>query len=297
MHPRFSRSQHHSKANVSIDARTFYKNNPDGEGLPRAFSINFADPLVGKDDPGLQKLNDQLIIFGRHCSNTTGILLNGHRVQPDDTTYVPATKSYSFATNSAPEPGISRTDMGGFISLLGAQPSGTITVGARTFNVQLDPAKVWYDVKVSNSAGASFTSGTNDLEWDSTSTQWNNATWETGKFSFGYNTRDIGTKVGSTKTSVWITENSFVDNCSYCYPLTSEKITLTPSSTAVTPAVEFDLGPVKGTGSKMKQGRYTCLMDANGVMTTVVNTAPPPLPAPRASATIKSVFPTLWKVQ
>lgn len=153
-------------------------------------------------------MNRQTIIFGQH-SDDGGILFNGHQVQPDETTFCAATKSWSFKTDVKSEEGVSRTDVGAHFSFETAQPRGILSVGSRAFNVHLDPKKVWYDVDVSANAGAYYSTGDVKLRWNTESDQWKNATWESKSMTFGVCSKNIGDELQRR----FVPENTFIDNC------------------------------------------------------------------------------------
>lgn len=193
---------------IYLDARKYHTENRYGEGLPRAYSIRFEDPIVAADHPELLKLNGQTIIFGQHCSDDTGVILNGHEVSSNHTSYVPATKTLAFRTFVEPNGSSERYDVGACFSFEAQNPTGTLAVGARAFNVVLDPKKVWFDVKVSANAGAIFSSGDNTFKWKEDSDDWKKAVWEQGKFQYGWNMHNIGDE----DQARWVAECEFVDS-------------------------------------------------------------------------------------
>ena len=134
----------------------------------------------------------------------------GDNIAPSDVAWVPATKSYTFnATfdeSSLPKIG---SDVAGFISFETTVPTGALAVGNSTFNIQLDKTTTWYDVDVSANAGAYWSSAKSQLIWDTTSTTWVNAVWESSKLTFGYDITNIGDKHQEN----WVGENMFQDNC------------------------------------------------------------------------------------
>ncbi|RKL46663.1 hypothetical protein BFJ70_g3148 [Fusarium oxysporum] len=242
---------------IPEDAKTYHKGNREAQGLPRAFSIRFTDPTVGQDSPELKKLNGQTLIIGKHGSSDAV-----------------ATNSYSFQARIQAAAGEEKTDVGAFINLLGTQASGVLGIGDRSFNIQLDPVKVWFDVNISMDAGAYFSTGNRALKWDTTSSNWKSATWETAGLTFGYNTKNIGDELQPR----WAAENTFIDN-------------------SASPSTSFDLA-----ASPMTYGsQYTSIMSTDGssgpTMVTLVVEPPPAPPSNRANKTVKSVFPTLWQVQ
>ncbi|CZR47321.1 uncharacterized protein FPRO_08695 [Fusarium proliferatum ET1] len=254
-------------------AKAYHKDNREAQGLPRAYSIQFADPTVDQDHPELKKLNGQTLIIGEHGSNNTGMLLNGHRISPSHTAFSPATSSYSFKATIPATEGQQNSDVAGFVSLIGQEPSGVLSVGNRTFNIRLDPRKVWFNVNISANAGAYFSTGDSTLKWDITSSAWKGATWETAGLTFGYDTKNIGDDIQAR----WATENTFIDNAS-------------------TPPTKFDLAASAATYGSI----YTCTMSTgsgpDATMVTDVIIPPPAAPASRANMPIKSVFPTLWEI-
>lgn len=148
---------------------------------------------------------------------------NGHKINPDETNFSVATNSYSFQARIQAAAGEEKTDVGAFINLLGTQASGVLGIGDRSFNIQLDPVKVWFDVNISMDAGAYFSTGNRALKWDTTSSNWKSATWETAGLTFGYNTKNIGDELQPR----WAAENTFIDNCrcSFLYPNTPSILT------------------------------------------------------------------------
>ncbi|KAJ4151835.1 hypothetical protein NW765_013364 [Fusarium oxysporum] len=239
---------------IPEDAKTYHKGNREAQGLPRAFSIRFTDPTVGQDSPELKKLNGQTLIIGKHGSSDAGMCFNGHKINPDETNFSVATNSYSFQARIQAAAGEEKTDVGAFINLLGTQASGVLGIGDRSFNIQLDPVKVWFDVNISMDAGAYFSTGNRALKWDTTSSNWKSATWETAGLTFGYNTKNIGDELQPR----WAAENTFIDN-------------------SASPSTSFDLA-----ASPMTYGsQYTSIMSTDGssgpTMVTLV-VEPPPAP-------------------
>ncbi|KAI9150587.1 hypothetical protein HJFPF1_10362 [Paramyrothecium foliicola] len=253
-----------------VDAKAYHKENRQAQGLPRAYSIRFANATVDQDHPELNKLNGQTLLIGEHGSNDTGMLFNGHEIHPDDTSFSPATNTYSFKTSLK----AAQTDVGAFINLAGTQAGGVLAVGDKTFNIMLDPAKVWFDVKISANAGAYFSTGDQRLKWDSTSQKWTDAIWELSGLTFGYDNKNIGDELQAR----WVAENTFIDN-------------------SVTPPATFDLAATPMTYASNYTSTMSPSNPSGASMLTQVVIPPPEAPASRADKPVKSVFPTIWQVQ
>ncbi|KAI7763787.1 hypothetical protein LZL87_014227 [Fusarium oxysporum] len=192
---------------------------------------------------------------------------------PNHTTFPPATNSYSFKATIPAAEGQQKADVAGFVSLIGQEPSGVLSVGNRSFNIKLNLRKVWFNVNIFANPGAYFSTGDSTLKWDTTSSAWTGATLETAGLTFGYDTKNIGDDIQAR----WATENTFIDNAS-------------------SPPTTFDLAASAAT----YRFNYTCTMSAgsgpDATMVTQVIIPPPAAPASRANLPIKSVFPTLWEI-
>jgi len=86
--------------------------------------------------------------LGEHGSNDTDMHLNELEIHPDDTTFSATTlsaaaNSYPFKTSVYVAQAATKSSVGRLFSLIRAQPSGVLAVGDKTFNIPLDPVKVW----------------------------------------------------------------------------------------------------------------------------------------------------------
>jgi hypothetical protein len=165
----------------------------------------FNDVLSGQDASAIQGAK---IVFGQYGHDGGSIKVNDHVIDPKNIKFDPALKTYSFdGPAKHPDGGAVVDDVSGHFNFTTAAPTGILGVAHATFNVTLAPDPLKFNVKVSANAGASFSSGTNQLTWDTTKSQWKNAHWE-NTMEFWYDTKTVPDPVLGTLTYI---ENYFID--------------------------------------------------------------------------------------
>ncbi|KAK4661637.1 uncharacterized protein QC763_0105070 [Podospora pseudopauciseta] len=267
-------------SHLGPDAKAFHKNNPQCFGLPRSYSVRVVQDDNAQAAPAAaQAIEGKTIVIGQHGSDSSGLQLGSVGVKPSDVNWFSSTNSYVFDTvleqpSAQLFPQLKASRVSGYVSLEGNAPAASIAIGSDVINVELDKKASWYDVEVAANAGAYLDTHKSTLAWDVKSDKWTNASWEEGKFTWGY---DIANR-GNDLQEDWVAENMFLDN--YSDPPTEFNLTM-------------DLyGP-----------DYTCIIgestdDGAFINTTITNRRlVPPAPAQRSQSAIKSVFPVKWKIQ
>lgn len=207
-------------SHLGPDAKAFHKNNPQCFGLPRSYSARVVQDDNAQAAPAAaQAIEGKTIVIGQHGSDSSGLQLGSVGVKPSDVNWFSSTNSYVFDTvleqpSAQLFPQLKASRVSGYVSLEGNAPAASIAIGSDVINVELDKKASWYDVEVAANAGAYLDTHKSTLAWDVKSDKWTNASWEEGKFTWGY---DIANR-GNDLQEDWVAENMFLDNCMFLLP-------------------------------------------------------------------------------